>query len=50
MAGIIIVPTYFHDLKLCAGRLSGLTKLPWGVEGGFQDFSLRGCWLIATMV
>ncbi len=43
MAGIVFVPAYFHDLKLPVDRLSGLTKLPSGVERVFEDFALHGC-------
>jgi hypothetical protein len=50
MVGIVIFPIYFHDLKLPVGRLLGLKKLPYGVEGGLEDFALQGCWLIATIV
>jgi hypothetical protein len=48
--GIVIVPTFFHYLKLPGSRLLGLTKLPYGVEGGLKDFALRKCWLIAMML
>jgi hypothetical protein len=50
MVGIVIFPFDFHDLKFPVVRLLGLTKLPYGVEGGLEDFALHGSWLIATIV
>jgi hypothetical protein len=45
MAGIIIFPAYFHDLKLRVGRLSGLTKIFLGSGGWVSRFCFE-CTLV----